>query len=99
MPECMDPLYEGDPCFLDGLELWPENALAWEAYACTGHITMPGFLGLAPLDEPGVITHLKETGRWPETEDERDELLSALATIHQARAEAVKGPEDDGEKT
>ena len=98
MPECVDPEYEGEPCPLAGLELWPANYPAWEAYSRVGNIVQQNFAGFPLLDLPGVISKLEKTGWGPDSPEGWDELLTSLEIIHQARAEAHEAARDDGKK-
>lgn len=78
-----------------GLGLWPVNLAAWEAYQRVGNIVRESW-GFPPLDWPGVIAVLDQTGRGPDTTEEWDRLLEDLELIHRARAEAQpEKPEEE----
>lgn len=88
LPVCVDP-EEDEPCPYVGLELWPVNQDALDAYGHVGSIVQPAFSGLGPLDMAGVIQTLDYLGLSPEDPDERAELLAKLQIIHSARLEAA----------
>ena len=65
VPECVDPEYQGEPCPLIEMELWPLNFPAWEAYAAVGDIVQPAQQQMDFVSAGGVTKAVTQPGLQP----------------------------------